>query len=57
MTTKIVINRFGRIGRLVMRAIMEKKADIDVAVVNDLTDTRGMPIFCFDRRNKYAASA
>ncbi len=40
MTTKIGINGFGRIGRLVMRAIMEKKADIDVAVVNDLTDTK-----------------
>jgi hypothetical protein len=36
---------------------MEKKADIDVAVVNDLADTRGLPAFCFDRRNKYAASA
>ncbi len=40
MTTKIGINGFGRIGRLVMRAIVEKKADIDVAVVNDLTDTK-----------------
>ena len=56
MTTKVGINRFVRIGRLVMRAIMEKKADIDVAVVNDLTDARRMPTFCFDRRNKYAAS-
>ena len=57
MTTKVGINRFVRIGRLVMRAIMEKKADIDVAAVNDSTDTRGMPTFWFDRRNKYAASA
>lgn len=40
MTTKIGINGFGRIGRLVMRAIIEKKADINVAVVNDLTDTK-----------------
>jgi glyceraldehyde 3-phosphate dehydrogenase len=40
MTTKIGINGFGRIGRLVMRAVMEKKANIDVAVVNDLTDTK-----------------
>jgi len=40
MTTKIGINGFGRIGRLVMRGVMEKKADIDVAVVNDLTDTK-----------------
>ncbi len=40
MATKIGINGFGRIGRLVLRAIMESKADIDVAVVNDLTDTK-----------------
>jgi len=40
MTTRIGINGFGRIGRLVTRAIVEKKADIDVAVVNDLTDTK-----------------
>jgi glyceraldehyde 3-phosphate dehydrogenase len=40
MTTRIGINGFGRIGRLVMRAVMEKKADIDVAVINDLTDTK-----------------
>ncbi|MBN2187765.1 MAG: type I glyceraldehyde-3-phosphate dehydrogenase [Dehalococcoidia bacterium] len=40
MATKIGINGFGRIGRLVMRAIMGKKADIDVAIVNDLTDTK-----------------
>lgn len=40
MATKIGINGFGRIGRLVMRAAMERKADIEVAVVNDLTDTK-----------------
>ena len=40
MATKLGINGFGRIGRLVLRAIMESKEDIDVAVVNDLTDTR-----------------
>ncbi|MBU2608470.1 MAG: hypothetical protein KKF26_04060 [Chloroflexi bacterium] len=40
MTTKIGINGFGRIGRLAMRVTTEKKADIDVAVVNDLTDTK-----------------
>lgn len=38
MTIKIGINGFGRIGRLVLRAVMEKKQDIDVTVVNDLTD-------------------
>jgi len=40
MTTKIGINGFGRIGRLIMRSILERKANIDVAVVNDLTDTK-----------------
>ena len=40
MTTRIGINGFGRIGRLIMRAIMERKANIDVAIVNDLTDTK-----------------
>ena len=40
MTTRIGINGFGRIGRLVMRSILERKADIDVVAVNDLTDTK-----------------
>jgi glyceraldehyde 3-phosphate dehydrogenase len=40
MATKVGINGFGRIGRLVLRAIMGRKEDIDVAVINDLTDTR-----------------
>ncbi len=40
MVTRIGINGFGRIGRLVLRATAEKKADIDVVVVNDLTDTK-----------------
>ncbi len=40
MATKIGINGFGRIGRLVLRVIMERKEDINVAVINDLTDTR-----------------
>jgi glyceraldehyde 3-phosphate dehydrogenase len=40
MTVKIGINGFGRIGRLIMRSILERKANIDVAVINDLTDTK-----------------
>lgn len=40
MAVKIGINGFGRIGRLVLRAIAEKKEDIDVVAVNDLTDTK-----------------
>lgn len=41
MATKIGINGFGRIGRLVLRAVLERERDkIEVAVVNDLTDSR-----------------
>jgi len=38
MATKVGINGFGRIGRLVLRAIKAGKADIDVVLINDLTD-------------------
>jgi glyceraldehyde 3-phosphate dehydrogenase len=41
MTTRIGINGFGRIGRLVTRAIMERHPDsLQVAAVNDLTDAK-----------------
>ena len=37
MTTRVAINGFGRIGRLVMRAIAEsKRTDIEVVGINDL---------------------
>ena len=39
MTIKIAINGFGRIGRMVYRAMM-KDNTFDVIAVNDLTDTR-----------------
>jgi glyceraldehyde 3-phosphate dehydrogenase len=35
---KVGINGFGRIGRNVLRAWLEKKNDIDIVAVNDLTD-------------------
>ena len=35
---KVGINGFGRIGRNVLRAWLEKKQDIDIVAVNDLTD-------------------
>ncbi len=38
MTIRIGINRFGRIGRLVMRAAAERN-DIEVVAINDLLDT------------------
>ncbi len=41
MTIKVAINGFGRIGRLVMRAIAEaKRGDIEVVAINDLADAR-----------------
>ena len=40
MATRIGINGFGRIGRQVLRAIMERQAEkLKVVAVNDLTDT------------------
>jgi glyceraldehyde 3-phosphate dehydrogenase len=38
MTTKIGINGFGRIGRLVLRSIAQKPTDLEIVAVNDLTD-------------------
>jgi glyceraldehyde 3-phosphate dehydrogenase len=38
MSTKIAINGFGRIGRLVLRAIAKRGADLEVVAVNDVTD-------------------
>jgi glyceraldehyde 3-phosphate dehydrogenase len=38
MSTKVAINGFGRIGRLFLRAVAKRGADIEVVTVNDLTD-------------------
>ncbi len=41
MAVKVGINGFGRIGRLVARAILEKKGtDLELVAVNDLTDAK-----------------
>ena len=39
MAIRVGINGFGRIGRQVVRAAKERKADLDIVAVNDLTDT------------------
>ena len=40
MTIKVAINGFGRIGRLVARAILERSDDnIELVAINDLADT------------------
>ncbi|NTU76652.1 MAG: erythrose-4-phosphate dehydrogenase, partial [Alphaproteobacteria bacterium] len=39
MTTRVAINGFGRIGRLVLRALFESgRKDIEIVAINDLTD-------------------
>src|SRR5262245_45167693 len=41
MTVKVGINGFGRIGRCILRALVEEKvSDVEVVAINDLTDTR-----------------
>jgi glyceraldehyde 3-phosphate dehydrogenase len=40
MVTKVAINGFGRIGRLLYRAALETGTEIDFAVINDLTDAK-----------------
>ena len=36
--TRIAVNGFGRIGRNVLRALLERDSDLEVVAVNDLTD-------------------
>ncbi len=41
MATKIAINGFGRIGRCIVRALVDRKvSDIEVVALNDLTDAK-----------------
>ena len=40
MTVKVAINGFGRIGRLLYRAAIEREANVDFVAVNDLTDAK-----------------
>jgi len=40
MAIKVAINGFGRIGRLLYRAAIERNANIDFAAINDVTDAK-----------------
>jgi glyceraldehyde 3-phosphate dehydrogenase len=40
MSVRVGVNGFGRIGRLVVRAAIERGADIEVLAINDLTDAK-----------------
>jgi len=42
MAIKVAINGFGRIGRLLFRAAIERKANIDFVAINDLGDIKTM---------------
>ena len=49
MGVKVGINGFGRIGRGVLRAALEKKSDLDFVAVNDLTDAKTLAhLFKYD---------
>lgn len=40
MSVKLGINGFGRIGRCTLRAIIQRKLDVEILAINDLTDTK-----------------
>ncbi|HOP94186.1 MAG TPA: type I glyceraldehyde-3-phosphate dehydrogenase [Dictyoglomaceae bacterium] len=50
MTVKVGINGFGRIGRQVLKALLERHADkVEVVAVNDITDTKTLAhLFKYD---------
>ncbi|MHC4479149.1 MAG: type I glyceraldehyde-3-phosphate dehydrogenase [Planctomycetota bacterium] len=49
MSTKVGINGFGRIGRAVTRIILQKKGDLELVAVNDLSDVKTLAhLFKYD---------
>ena len=38
MSARVAINGFGRIGRMVMRAVKERRLDVDFVAINDVAD-------------------
>jgi glyceraldehyde 3-phosphate dehydrogenase len=44
MAVRVGINGFGRIGRLVFRAMSERPAEFELVAVNDLTDPRSLAL-------------
>jgi glyceraldehyde 3-phosphate dehydrogenase len=57
MATKIAINGFGRIGRCIVRAMVERKIkDLDLVAINDLTDAKTLAhLYNFDSVHGRAA--
>ena len=49
MSTKIAINGFGRIGRLVVRALIKNNSNLELVGINDLTNTKTLAhLFKYD---------
>jgi len=49
MATKVAINGFGRIGRAVARIIFERKGDLELVAINDLSDAKSLAhLFKYD---------
>jgi len=49
MATKVAINGFGRIGRAVARILLERKGDLDLVAINDLSDAKSLAhLFKYD---------
>jgi len=49
MATKVAINGFGRIGRAVARIIAERKGELDLVAINDLSDAKSLAhLFKYD---------
>ena len=47
--SEVAINGFGRIGRLVLRAILKFHPEINVVAINDLTDAKTLAhLFKYD---------
>jgi glyceraldehyde 3-phosphate dehydrogenase len=54
MTTRIGINGFGRIGRLSLRAVLERGRDVDVVAINDIVDA-GLDALLFKHDSTYGS--
>ncbi|MGB3938505.1 MAG: type I glyceraldehyde-3-phosphate dehydrogenase [Candidatus Cloacimonas acidaminovorans] len=53
MMTNVAINGFGRIGRLVLRVILDSHPELNVVAINDLTDAKTLAhLFKYDSVHK-----
>ncbi|HOH46703.1 MAG TPA: type I glyceraldehyde-3-phosphate dehydrogenase [Candidatus Cloacimonadota bacterium] len=51
--TKVAINGFGRIGRLVLRSFLKRYPDVSIVAINDLTDAKTLAfLFKYDSIHK-----